>query len=65
MIACYADEGKDTGRGLWGSVAAAVDLEIRETGLSSTGLTGLGGTKKQEFFLPPHPVLCSPLLTHA
>ena len=50
MIVWYADEGKDTGRGLWGGVAAAVDLEIRETGLSSTGLPGLGGTKKQEFF---------------
>ena len=26
VIACYADEGKDTGRSLWGSVAVAVDL---------------------------------------
>lgn len=42
VIACYADEGKDTGRSLWGSVAVAVDLEIKKASLSSTGLTGLG-----------------------
>ena len=42
VIACYADKGKDTGRSLWGSVAVAVDLEIKKASLSSTGLTGLG-----------------------
>ena len=50
VIACYADEGKNTGRSLWGSVAVAVDLETRKAGLSFTGLIGLGETKKQVFF---------------
>ena len=50
VIACSADEGKDTGRSLWGSMAVAVDLEIRKASLSSTGLTGLGETKKHDFF---------------
>lgn len=59
MIACYADEGKDTGRSLWGSVAVAVDLETRKVGLSFTGLTGLGETKKQDFFFNFH------VLSHA
>ena len=35
VIACYADEGKNAGRSLWGSVAVAVDLETRKAGLFS------------------------------
>ena len=65
VIACYADEGKDTGRSLWGSVAVAVDLETRKVGLSFTGLTGLGETKKQDFFLTSMSYSMPSFLTYA
>ena len=65
VIACYADEGKNTGRSLWGSVAVAVDLETRKAGLSFTGLIGLGETKKQVFFLISMSYSMPSFLTHA